>query len=68
MINPLVSVCSMDLTKDVQRHSSDDVSSPPSIEKHFEGGLPVDVTIDADPDEHLSEAERKEIVRVGHHM
>ncbi|KIW96576.1 uncharacterized protein Z519_01967 [Cladophialophora bantiana CBS 173.52] len=42
---------------------SDDARSPSENEKHVEGGVPVDVVTTPDPDEGLSEEERKHIDR-----
>lgn len=41
---------------------SDDARSPSDNEKHVEGGAPVAVVTIPDPDEGLSEEERKAIV------
>ena len=45
------------------KHSdSDEAHSPPGFDKHTEGGAPVDLINIPDPDEGLSEEERKKIV------
>lgn len=42
---------------------SDNGPSPSDTEKHVENGVPVDVAYLPDPDEGLTEEERKRIVR-----
>lgn len=52
----------MDKTENAKRSSSEGVPTPPDVEKHIDDVAPVGILDIPDPDEGLSEGERKAIV------
>lgn len=54
----------MEKAEDTKRSSSEGANSPPNAEKHIDDAAPVAILDIPDPDEGLSEAERKAIVYI----